>query len=137
MTTQISVKPNVLDKVQQPKPKAHAWLKVCKQNDLVINSGVCVLVENKQIAIFSVNDANKPEAICLYASDNYDPIGKANVISRGILCSIGEEMAICSPLYKQHFSLIDGRCFEQNDVTLNIYAAKIEGEDVSLFVPLL
>lgn len=122
--------------IQNTQEMAGTWLKACKTNDLVVNSGVCALVENKQIAIFAVSAINAPNDISLYACDNYDPCGKANVMSRGLLCSIAGEMAICSPLYKQHFSLLDGHCFEQDDVSISVYPVKLVDDAVMLFLPL-
>lgn len=103
------------------------WHNVCDIDDLVENSGVCALVEGKQIAIFHLS--SEPEQ--LYAVSNYDPVGKANVISRGIVGSIDDEPIVASPLYKQHFSLIDGRCFEES-AALTVYPARIEGRQVQL-----
>lgn len=110
------------------------WVSVCSEQDLVANSGVCVLLGKQQIAVFCM--VNYAQEISLYACDNFDPIGKANVLSRGILCSIGDTPCISSPLYKQHYSLIDGLCLEQLEVSVSVYPVKLEQGVVSLFAPL-
>ena len=94
---------------------------VCQQSDLVANAGVAVLLDGQQIALFYVPGA-EPE---LYAVSNWDPIGKASVISRGIVGDKGGELVVASPLYKQHFRLRDGQCIEEPDVSLSSYPAVI------------
>lgn len=85
------------------------WTAVCRADDLVPDGGICVLVraagKAEQIAIFSVAGE-------LYAVSNRDPIGGAAVLSRGITGNIGEHVVVASPLYKQHYDLLqpdDGR----------------------------
>jgi len=93
--------------------------KVCKVEELIIDSGVCVLVDNKQIALFYIE--NK-----VYAIDNYDPIGKSFVLARGIVSDINGKLTIASPLYKEHYDLINGECLEDENVKINVYDCKIE-----------
>lgn len=100
---------------------------VCKRTDLVPLSGVCVKHSEKQIAIFYL-PANEPP---LFALDNWDPIGKANVMSRGIIGSVGDELVVASPLYKQHYSLSTGKCLEE-DAALPTYVIAMDGDDVSI-----
>ena len=59
----------------------YAWERVCRRSDLVAGSGVCALVGAEQVALFYL-PAENPQ---VYALGNRDPIGKANVLSRGIL----------------------------------------------------
>jgi nitrite reductase (NADH) small subunit len=68
----------------------------------------------------------------LYAINNYDPIGKANVLSRGVLGDINGQIVVASPLYKQHFNLETGGCLEDNAVTVPIYACRIENDRVQV-----
>jgi nitrite reductase (NADH) small subunit len=37
---------------------------------------------------------------------------------------------VASPLYKQHFSLLTGRCIEDEAVSVPVYRAAVHGEDV-------
>ncbi|MDD1625339.1 MAG: nitrite reductase (NAD(P)H) small subunit, partial [Methylococcaceae bacterium] len=57
------------------------WIDVCSVDDLQPDSGVCALLDGEQVAIFSI-----PEQLAekVYAVGNYDPFGKANVLSRGL-----------------------------------------------------
>ena len=52
---------------------------VCRLEDILPETGVCALIEGKQVAIFRTKD-NK-----LFALDNYDPFSQANVLSRGLV----------------------------------------------------
>ncbi|MDN4502416.1 nitrite reductase small subunit NirD [Alteromonadaceae bacterium BrNp21-10] len=104
-----------------------SWIKVCNVDDLVDNSGVCALVEDKQVALFKLAGADD-----VYAIGNWDPLGKANVLSRGIIGSINDAVVVASPLYKQHFCLKTGMCFEDDDVTVPVYATRVE--DLHVFV---
>ena len=95
------------------------WTTVCSQKDLVPYLGVCALVEEKQIALFQVGDS-------LYAIDNYDPVSRANVLSRGIVGDLKGELVVASPVYKQHFSLLTGQCHEVPDIKLSVYPVQIQ-----------
>ena len=108
------------------------WQPVCSQADLVKNSGVCVLVNEdanteQQVAIFSIDDSQ------VYAVGNWDPIGKANVLYRGIIGSLGGEPVVASPLYKQHFSLISGACKEDPEVSIPAFEVRLVNGNVEIF----
>lgn len=105
------------------------WIKVCEVNDLVNNSGVCALIRGKQIALFCVQQAANQQ---VFAISNWDPIGKANVLSRGLLGSSGDNVVVASPLYKQHFCLRTGLCLEDAEQQVQVYQVRIEDNDVQL-----
>jgi nitrite reductase (NADH) small subunit len=113
--------------MSQTKTKP-AWRSVCTLADLVPESGVAALVEGRQLALFYL-PAEQP---VLYAIDNWDPIGKANVLSRGIVGDIGGELVVASPLYKQHFSLRDGRCLEDPNASVRVWPVRLIGERVEV-----
>lgn len=104
------------------------WVDVCCTEDLIPDSGICALIDDQQVAIFYLPG----EDISLYALDNWDPIGQANVMSRGILCSIGDELAVASPLYKQHYNLATGACLEQPEHALSTYGIKIIDDKIQI-----
>ena len=108
----------------------NTWVKVCTEDDLQPNSGVCALVAGKQVAIFYLV---KDKAV--YAIDNYDPIGKANVLSRGVIGDLKGQLVVASPLYKQHFNLHSGACLEDETVMISAYPARLEGGMVEIQVP--
>lgn len=99
------------------------WVKICAVSDLIADAGIPALVNGKAIALFYVTEQ-------VYAVSNYDPIGQANVMSRGIVGSIKGEMVVASPLYKEHYSLSSGKCLEKPEVSLAVYAVKVEGDEV-------
>lgn len=98
------------------------WQDVCSVSDLQENSGVCALVNYLQVAIFYLPSDEQG----VYAINNYDPIGKANVLSRGIVGDINGQPVVASPLYKQHFNLQTGVCLEDiSAVPVPVYACRI------------
>jgi len=104
--------------------KISKWHRICKADDINPNAGVCALIEEadsqKQVAIFKLfNQEN-----AFYAIGNYDPIGKANVLYRGIVGSVSDEPVVASPLYKQHFSLISGKCLQEDDQSVPVYQVR-------------
>src|SRR3569833_1435946 len=95
-------------------PARVGWSSICELEDLWPNTGVCALVNGRQIAVFRVGDA-------LYALDNYDPASDANVLSRGIVGDIKGECVVASPLYKLHYSLVTGRCLEDSAKSVFVF----------------
>jgi nitrite reductase (NADH) small subunit len=108
-----------------------SWEAVCDRRDLVAGAGVCVLVGSEQVALFYLPDEDR----ALYALSNRDPIGKANVLSRGILGDIHGQLVVASPLYKQHFNLVTGACLEDDAVRIQVYEARLDGDSVLIGRP--
>jgi NAD(P)H-dependent nitrite reductase small subunit len=108
------------------------WVDVCSVDDLQPNSGICALLSGKQVAIFYM-----PEEQAIYAINNYDPFGKANVLSRGMIGDIKGEPMVASPLYKQHFSLRTGVCLDDDSIKVDAYAVRMQADrvEVSLCSP--
>lgn len=104
------------------------WIDVCKVADLQPDSGVCALLDGEQVAIFYIHE---PDAK-VYAIGNYDPFGKANVLSRGLCGDINGQPVVASPLYKQHFNLQTGVCLEDETVKIPIYLIRIENGSVQI-----
>ncbi|NLQ16128.1 nitrite reductase small subunit NirD [Marinomonas sp. M1K-6] len=101
------------------------WKMVCKQSDLVSGAGVAAMVNGEQVALFYVPESEKK----VYAIGNWDPVGKANVLSRGLVAHLKNEWVVASPLYKQHFVLASGQCLEE-EVKVPYWEAKLEGDAV-------
>jgi nitrite reductase (NADH) small subunit len=95
------------------------WTKVCEVTDLLPDTGVCALVHGQQVAIFFSGRLNE-----YFAVANFDPIGEANVLSRGMIGSIGEAIVVASPLYKQHFNLRTGQCVEKPECNIAAYQVR-------------
>lgn len=105
------------------------WINVCHRQDLQEDSGVCVLVNQQQIAVFYISKLEQ-----VFAVGNYDPIAKVNVLSRAMVGDLGGEPMLASPLYKQHYSLMSGHCFEQPEISIPVYPVRIIGDQVSIQV---
>ncbi|MBJ7538457.1 nitrite reductase small subunit NirD [Marinomonas transparens] len=103
------------------------WKLVCKQSDLVVGAGVAAMVNGEQVALFYVPESEEK----VFAIANWDPIGKANVLSRGLVGHLQDQWVVASPLYKQHFDLSSGQCLE-DDLKIPAWAAKLEGDEVFL-----
>lgn len=110
-----------------PQVQSDGWSYVCEVSDLVVNSGVCALIDEKQVAIFNVKMNGTSS---LFAVSNFDPIGKANVMYRGLVGSIGGVPVVASPLFKEHYSLESGECIEHPDIHLTSFAIKQDGERI-------
>lgn len=99
---------------------------VCNTSDLIENSGICALVNDQQVAIFYIPRTEQK----IFAVSNWDPLGKANVISRGIVGDIKGTVVVASPLYKHHYDLKTGICLEDATCKLDTYSVKIDGDQV-------
>ncbi|WAI80945.1 MULTISPECIES: nitrite reductase small subunit NirD [Achromobacter] len=106
-----------------------AWRAVCTRDDLVADSGVVVLLDGQQIALFYVPGADGNP---LYAIENRDPKSGANVIGRGLVGHLGGSLVVASPLYKQHFRLADGSCVQYPEQSLRIWQARFNGDTVEI-----
>jgi nitrite reductase (NADH) small subunit len=110
-----------------------SWRTICDKTDLVKDSGISALIESssgedEQVAIFHIPSSEEE----VFAVGNYDPIGKANVLYRGLVGCINDEPVVSSPLYKQHYSLKTGRCL-QEEQSVVVYNIRIEDDQVQLF----
>lgn len=96
------------------------WNTICLENDLTPNAGLCALHQGEQVAIFYCTRQQQ-----LFAVSNYDPLGKANVLSRGIMGSVAERTVVASPLYKQQFDLTSGECLQDDNCQIKTYPVRL------------
>lgn len=100
------------------------WTQVCALDNIYPATGVCALIDTKQVAIFRPSEEEQ-----VFAIDNMDPFARSNVLSRGIICEHQDQLWVASPLKKQRFNLVDGSCLENQDVSVATYKTRIkEGE---------
>ncbi|MFE3541748.1 nitrite reductase small subunit NirD [Nocardia sp. NPDC059177] len=103
------------------------WTHACRLDFLIPGRGVAVLLKGGvQAALFLLPDGT------LAAVGNIDPFGRAAVMSRGIVGDRGGEPVVASPLLKQAFSLIDGRCLDDETQSLPVYGVRIDGGVVAV-----
>ena len=94
------------------------WVEVCNYEAIYPDTGVCALIDGRQVAIFRLSDGT------LHALSNFDPFSQANVLSRGIIGDRAGEPKIASPIYKQTFNLRTGVCYEDATVRLDVYRVR-------------
>jgi nitrite reductase (NADH) small subunit len=109
---------------------ATVWIDICGWDDLTPDRGVCALVGEHQVAVFRVSPHDD-----LYALSNYDPFSRANVLSRGIVGSRAGVAKVASPMYKQSFDLVTGRCLDDPDVTVKTFEVQVVDERVQVRLP--
>ena len=100
------------------------WIDVCGLDDLQADSGVCAKVAGRQVALFYL-----PRLQAVFALDNFDPVAEARVMSRGMVGDLGGEPMVASPMYKQHYSLKTGVCFEDS---VSSFRAKLAEEIIQI-----
>jgi nitrite reductase (NADH) small subunit len=109
-----------MSQTESIQPTTQQWTTICPLDRILPNTGVCALVNGKQIAVFRVGEGSD-----LYAIDNYDPFSKAFVLSRGIVGDRNGIPKVASPIYKQNFSLTTGECFDDPTVKLPTFLAQV------------
>lgn len=101
---------------------AKRWTYVCRVDEILANSGVCAKVGNDQVAVFRICD---PDGDQVHAIANHDPKSGANVLSRGLVGDLQNELVVASPVYKQHYSLATGRCLEDESLSVSVYPVRV------------
>ncbi len=110
----------VIDTPSRTRTGVGAWTPACRLDHLIPGRGVAVLLRSgQQAALFVVPGGT------LYAVGNIDPFGRAAVMSRGIVGDRAGEPVVASPLLKQAFSLLDGRCLDDTEAGLPVYAVRV------------
>ena len=105
------------------------WERVCPLERLMPERGVAALFGDVQVALFRTHDG------AVHAVGNVDPFSGAAVVSRGIVGDRAGVPTVASPVYKQAFSLLDGRCLDDPDVSLPSYPVRVEDGHVHVGLP--
>ena len=103
------------------------WTRVCSLTDLVPERGVAALVGGTQLALFRLDDDR------VVAVQQHDPFSGANVLSRGLVGSVGEVPVLSSPMFKQVWALLTGECLDpggKEPQDLVTYPVAVEDGDV-------
>ncbi|MEV0343345.1 nitrite reductase small subunit NirD [Nocardia sp. NPDC050713] len=117
----------VIDTPSISPATATGWTQACRLDYLIPGRGVAVLLKGgQQAALFRLTDGS------VYAVGNIDPFGRAAVMSRGIVGDRSGVPVVASPLLKQAFSLLDGRCLDDESAALPVYAVRVDDGIVSV-----
>lgn len=100
------------------------WTAVCPLDRLWPDRGAAALVGDAQVALFHLSGGS------VHAVGNIDPFTGAAVMSRGLVGDRDGEPTVASPLHKQVFSLRDGRCLDDDGVSLPAFAVRVVGGTV-------
>lgn len=92
---------------------------VIDYSELPVDRAVCALVDGEQVAIVRTSEGE------LYAVGNFDPVGRAMVMSRGIVGSRGDRDVIVSPLHKQAYDLATGECLDKDGYWLPVHDVRV------------
>lgn len=99
---------------------------VCRLAQVPREGGVAALVRGEAVAVLRTHDDR------LFALGNYDPVGRASVLARGLLGSTeveGELVTyVASPLHKQRYDLRTGRCLDDPDVRVPTWCVHVTGD---------
>ncbi len=101
------------------------WIDVCAVEDVIPDTGVCALVDGRQIAVVRAAGG-------FYALGNFDPFTRANVLARGIVGDRGGVPKIASPIYKQSFDLSTGVCLDDPAVRVPVFPVRVAGGRVEV-----
>jgi nitrite reductase (NADH) small subunit len=96
---------------------------VCRLDRIPLEGGVAALVDGEAVAVIRTYDDT------VYALSNYDPLGRASVLARGIVGTrtVGEEEVpfVASPLHKQAYDLRTGACLDDASVAVATYGVRV------------
>jgi nitrite reductase (NADH) small subunit len=121
----------LLTATDDPGPdEPETWTDVCALDDIVPDTGVCALLGERQVAVVRVGWGEE-----VYALDNFDPIAKAFVLSRGIVGDAGGIVKIASPITKRAFDLRTGRCLDETSVAVPTFDVRVRDGRVEVRTP--
>ncbi|MFB8243518.1 nitrite reductase small subunit NirD [Streptomyces sp. NPDC055952] len=95
------------------------WFAICDLSALLPGRGVAALLPGgRQAALF------RDRSGALFAIDNRDPFTGAAVLSRGLTGTHRGRPFVASPLLKQRFDLVSGRCLDDETVRVTAYEVR-------------
>ncbi|QXE39388.1 nitrite reductase small subunit NirD [Streptomyces sp. GMY02] len=96
------------------------WFTVCALSALTPGRGVAALLpDGRQAAVF-LDRSGRP-----YAIGNRDPFSGAHVLSRGLIGTHEGRTFVASPLLKQRFDLLTGRCLDDDEAAVQTYEVRV------------
>jgi nitrite reductase (NADH) small subunit len=102
------------------------WFDACRAEDVPTNGGVCVKYMDEQIALFHFSRRGE-----WYATQNMCPHKHQMSLSRGMIGTQEDEPKIACPFHKKTFSLVDGRCLnDEENYQIRTFPVKVENDRV-------
>src|SRR5262249_5917317 len=98
--------------------------------DVPADGGVTIKHGKTQVAVFHF--AARGE---WYATQNMCPHKREFVLSRGLLGDQSGMPKVACPLHKKTFSLESGECLSGDELKLNVFPVKVDGDDVYVQLP--
>jgi nitrite reductase (NADH) small subunit len=105
------------------------WIRVANENEFEANLGECVLVDGHQIAVLNTNRSH------WYAVENCCTHTGQPVLARGIIGDTNGEPKISCPLHKRAFSLVSGKCLNDDIAPVRIFPVKRESDGIYISLP--
>ena len=99
------------------------WHRVCELAALPEQAGRSAWLEGRVLALFRLGEH-------VYALDGVDPLAGVAVLGRGLVGDAGGEPVVASPLYKQRYALMDGRCLDDPALSVSCWPVRLEGSEV-------
>ena len=106
------------------------WNFACSIRDVPSNGGVCVKINDMQIALFHFARIDK-----WYATQNECPHRRQMALSRGLIGTQGEIPKVACPFHKKTFSLENGECLNGDECAITVFDVKVEGDHVFIGIP--
>ncbi|MGY3857474.1 nitrite reductase small subunit NirD [Aeromonas intestinalis] len=99
------------------------WLRVCALSALPVQAGRSAWLKGRALALFRLGER-------VYALDAVDPLAGVAVLGRGLVGDCGGEPVVASPLYKQRYALVDGRCLDDPALSVTTWPVMLADEAV-------
>lgn len=114
----------VSDTLLQSEHGEHGeWRRVCAISVLPEQAGRSAWLDGRSLALFRLGER-------VYALDDLDPLAGVAVLSRGLVGDCGGEPVVASPLYKQRYALMDGRCLDDPALSVACWLVRLDGGEV-------
>jgi nitrite reductase (NADH) small subunit len=117
------------DAPEDDTPVGWQWSDVCAYADLLPGRGACALVEGRQVAVVRTDGG------VVHAVGNYDPVGRVQVLSRGLVGTRAGVPTLASPLHKQVYDLRTGQCLDDPDLAVPVVPVRVRRGRVEVGLP--
>lgn len=99
------------------------WRRVCAISALPEQAGRSAWLDGRSLALFRLGER-------VYALDDLDPLAGVAVLGCGLVGDAGGEPVVASPLYKQRYALMNGRCLDDPSLSVACWPVRLDGGEV-------